>query len=496
MSLSKLFSSMAPPRIVLSIENGAARILVVKGGRIQTWMTYPLEPDVFKDGLVLAPNLFQTILSSLFFSRDSIRGRIAVCLPGNRSFFRTVALPEMRPHLVAEAMEREAEREMSIDRTQAYLFWEPFGKEKGTRHYTLVGMQREAFGRLRETMQAVRISPHAWDLKPLALARAVGKDDVVIADVGQGATDLVVVMGRIPRLIRSLADPSDLGPKEQGQALAEHVTKTVAYYKTSNPDETWDARTPVVLTGTLAGNAELAGAFRSAIDMPVEPFVCPFAHPREFIPAIYAAAIGLALRAGRPKSALGGRRAGDADPFNTRRVLISSRKAAAIVGFAAATALLVPIANIHTSRAEALAAKQAELTHLQRQVALVKGAQARRADVQGRLNQTTALTRALEDERNSILALGRDIAGDIGAALALMPGTISPTKFITQDGTLVLEGQAPDTATVLGYARTLEQAGRFSSVAVTTLATKNTGDGTPIVAFLLSLSRQGGTTGK
>ena len=483
------FNLFASTEIALSIENGALRMLVVRGGRVQSWMTYAIEPEVFKDGLVLSPTAFQTALSSLFFVRESIVGKISVCMPGNRSFFRTVTLPRFKPDLVAEAMNREAQREIPVNRDDVHLFWEPFGRGQDEQEFLMVGMQKEAYSRLYTGLRASKLKPRSWDLKPLALVRAVSRRNVVIADLEPGSTDLIVVTNGVPRLVRSLVEPSDLSPTDQGLLLAEHIAKTVAYYMASKSDEAWDPKTPVVLTGPLGGSLELIQAFQSASTYPVEPFLCPMPCPPDFTPSMYAATLGLVMKTGT--SLRMGKRRSDFEVLSGkyRPMPLPTKKAAATIALAVGIGLFATGVQAKMEQNAQLEAKKSELAALQRQLTLTKLSVAGRAKTQTEISDTLALTETLKGERQTIIALGRDISGDLHTNLTVVPDEITLAKFLTQDSSLVVEGTSPNPATVFQYAQALEAEGRFDAVAITGLAKKTAADGASVTSFVVSLSK-------
>ncbi len=464
-------------RVALSIENGNLRVLEVRGGRVRRWETHPLDPEAVKDGFVVSPNLLQGPLAALSTGRNRIKSPLSVAFPGTRSVFRTVTLPRVQRKILAEALRREAQRELPVDAEQIHLFWQLCGATREQVEFLLVGVQRDAYDRLYAAVRGARIRPESWELKPLALVRAVGRSEVVILDVDRENTDLIVVARGVPRLVRSLAEPPELTMEQLAQRLAEHLTQTITFYGTTQPAQPWDAQTPVVLTGPLAEHPQLLESLRASSPFPIQPFLSPLPAPSDFLPSSYATAIGLALKKGRTRADRSGRRPIDfnvlPEPYLPRHFPV--KQAAVGVSLAALVGLLVLMVNVRAQASDKLSQKQTELAGLRRQLVEVNATLGKASELKKQTAETQALTQALEQERDSILATGGQVTKDLRVSLEAAPAGVSIARFSSSKGSISLEGEGSDYATVLEYSRALERSGRFRSVAIASLGQRSAG---------------------
>lgn len=478
-------------KVALDIENSSLRLLMVHGNRVQGWMSYPLQSDLFQDGALPSPEPLRAALASFFFGREDVKGRTSVCFPAGRSFFRIIELPRLGSRMAAQAIMREAQRELPVDGEDLHLFWQMFHSTRARRHYLVVGVRKETYGSLHAALKQARMRPAFWELKPLALLRAIGRPDVIILDLEKESTDLVLAAQGAPRLVRSLPPATDLPLEERVRRWAAEIARSTEYYLGAKPDSGWDPKTPVVVTGQLAVDRQVPAALQAACQQPVQPFQSPLDASPMFPAAAYAAAIGLALKRGRPGPMRRGLRTVDFDvlPQQYVRPVVSAQKASLVAGVVFGAALLVPGFHLKAQGDARQAEQQTELARLQRQVTVTKANLVKRGDIQKATDQAIETTHALQDERQSILALGGDLARDLRGAMDLAPAGVTIVRTSSRSDDMVVEGQAQDYPAVLQYVRAVEDSGRFERTAITSLTKSADASKVSTAAFVLSLSR-------
>ena len=305
----------AKTKVTIAIEDNALRILMVKGKKVEDWMSYALPPELSQEEVERDPRQYQRLLSFLFFDRESLKRQTLVSIPGNRALFNTVSLPKLKTSLVVEAVERETRRQLSIEAGQAYLFWQAFRTSKENQDFLSVAVLKHGYDRTYHLLKGANLKPRLWDLKPLALVRAVGKERAIILDLERDNIDLILVSQGVPIIIRSMIDPTDVPNEELAQRLAEYVSETLDYYNNGNYGQNGEIHefqnSPVVLTGELAGDQDLVEAIRAATHVPVEQFCSPLQAPPEFPAASFAVALGLALKHGQSSQDKSGHQAID-----------------------------------------------------------------------------------------------------------------------------------------------------------------------------------------
>ena len=223
----KLFSK---PKVTIAIEDSVLRILLVKDQKVQAWMNYPLPPELSQEEVEKDPRQYQRLLSFLFFGRENLKRQTMVSVPGSRALFNTISLPRLKDNLVAEAVTREASRQLSVGMDQAYLFWQAFHTTKEKEDYLSVAVLKSDYDRVYNLLKGAKLQPRLWDLKPLALVRAVGREQGIILDLEHDNIDLILVEQGVPVIVRTLSESTDVPHEVLARQLANYVSETLAYY--------------------------------------------------------------------------------------------------------------------------------------------------------------------------------------------------------------------------------------------------------------------------
>lgn len=473
----KLFSKA---KITIAIEDNVLRILLVKDRKVQAWMNYPLPPELTQEEVEKDPRQYQRLLSFLFFGRENLKSQTMVSIPGTRALFNTITLPRLKDNLVAEAVTREARRQLSVGMDQAYLFWQAFHTTKEKQDFLSVAVLKTDYDRIYNLLKGAKLQPRLWDLKPLALVRAVGRDQGIILDLEHDNIDLILVSQGVPVIVRTLAEPTDVPDEVLAGQLANYVSETLAYYDNSQEGDTQDIQnSPVVLTGELATKPALVEAIRAASYLRVDQFQSPIEAPPEFPAASFAAALGMALKNGSSTKDKSGSQPIDFDvcPEEYRKPAVESKTIASVASIFLGAALLFPVWQMYDASSQELAEKRAELAPIQRQVSLAAADLALQSDAQEKINQTMSLVYGLEDDLETVLSTGRDMAENLHGTLDAQPSGVYLSSYSSSslDSVISLSGDASGYDAVLAYTDSLESGSRFSEVTVNSL-TKQPGD--------------------
>lgn len=224
------------PRLaVLNIETTEARLMLVRGKRIERWDSVELPAGVIRNGQVTQFDVFSRALGELFTRLRAPRRGIVVGLSGQRSLVRILNLPAVEPRLLDETVRREARRELPLPLDELYLAWQIIGDHTAPRLQVFVlGVPRETLDACMAGLRAAGLQPRAMDLKPLALARAVNLSDVLIADLEAATQDVVLVRDGTPLIVRSIAAPPSAHTIEAlGAALVVEIQRTLDFYNSS-----------------------------------------------------------------------------------------------------------------------------------------------------------------------------------------------------------------------------------------------------------------------
>lgn len=280
----------------LNIEGSSIRLLTVKDKAVQKWGDMPLEPGLIKEGLILNPPGVGLVIRNLFASQNAPKKDVIISLTGLRAIPRFLTMPKMSPHLLEEAIMREARREMPLPLEDLYLSWQVIGEVGNQQHIYLLGVPRDLLDAEVQALAAAGIQPSVMDLKPLALARAVNREQAVVADLELDSLDVIVVADYVPVIMRTFSLEEGLGLEEKIERLADELTRTVKFYNDSHPESPFSPATTVYLTGALMGDRAPRNSFTRRVDYPVEVPDPPLEYSPDLPLAQYVVNMGLALK--------------------------------------------------------------------------------------------------------------------------------------------------------------------------------------------------------
>jgi len=288
---------LSRPVITLHVEGDSVRLLVVRGRQITDWGVQPLEPGLVRGGVVADQQAVGMQVRSLLASHHIGNGRLVAGLTGQRSVPRILDFPEMSSQLLEEAIPREMKRQMPVPLEEMHLSWQVVGSENGNLRVFALGVPRDVLDPLVEAIKLSGRRPHSVDIKPLALVRAVGRRDALIADLEPEGVDVIVVRDGIPATVRTVS----LGPQageieDKVRRLGEELTRTVKFYSDTRLEEALPPSTPVCLTGSLAEEVASSGIVEASVAYPVEALSPPLECPPDLPVATFMVNIGLALK--------------------------------------------------------------------------------------------------------------------------------------------------------------------------------------------------------
>lgn len=288
---------LSRPVVTLHIEGSSVRLLVVKGKRVTEWRMEPLEPGLVRDGVVAEPEAVSEHIKSLLAAQNVGKGNLVAGLTGQRCVPRILDFPEMGLRLLKEAVPREMKREMPVPLEEMHLSWQIIRRDNGHLRLFALGVPRDVLGPQVEAIRQAGAKLRSVDIKPLALVRAVGRGEALIADLEPGSLDVIVVRDGIAVTIRTVSLQQEIDTTEDKvRRLGEELTRAVKFYNDMHPEEPLQPSTPAYLTGSLAEAAASSGVVEASVGHPVEPLAPPLQYPADLPLATFMVNIGLALK--------------------------------------------------------------------------------------------------------------------------------------------------------------------------------------------------------
>lgn len=293
---------MAKETVTIYIDDSAIRVLIAKGRSVQSWGDMPLEPGLVKDGVVLDQDAVAEKVKELWQTagrrRKAIKPvKVIAGISGINCLHRLLTLPELPKDLLPEAVKREASRVLGVPLAELYLFWQVLPSLKGEILVYLVALPRNSVDSLVSTLRKAGVNPYLMDLKPLAIARTITGLNAIVVDVQPSGLDVVIMMDRIPQVVRSIPLPREASLEDRMPVIREELGRAIVFYNSSHMDRPIGADVPLLVSGELAERADMWGVLLGERKRPVQVLPSPIEAAEGFPHSRYLTNIGLALKA-------------------------------------------------------------------------------------------------------------------------------------------------------------------------------------------------------
>ncbi|MBI2589281.1 type IV pilus assembly protein PilM [Candidatus Saccharibacteria bacterium] len=136
---------------------------------------------------------------------------VAANLPSSRVFTTVIDIDRLPPEELAKTISYQAESYIPTPLSQSKIDWAIIGnspKDPGKIELLLSSVPNDFIERRLEILESIGLNVVAFEPDNMALVRAITSPDTaapwLILDIGNAATDLVVVVGGMPHLARSI----------------------------------------------------------------------------------------------------------------------------------------------------------------------------------------------------------------------------------------------------------------------------------------------------
>lgn len=284
------------PIVSLVVEGRVVRLLVTRGRSVLNWAVVPFNPSLVRAGVITRPQDMADIIRQAM-ERGRFSGRLAATFPGVGVISRVLTLPRGVTADLDTVVNREARRLMNFTPDTTYLFQSPIVNRKGPQQIYVLLAPKGPLDSLMETFEALGQRPWAVDLKPMALARASNRTNVIIAYGEASNIDVVIVVDNLPVLMRNVLLGEEADVEFARTRMVEEITRSIAFYNDTHRETPLSSGIPVYLAGDLAANgAALVDVIAPAVSREVSLLPPALSWP-EGLPVVpFAANIGLALR--------------------------------------------------------------------------------------------------------------------------------------------------------------------------------------------------------
>lgn len=288
--------------VALLIEETHLRLTGVSGDQVTRWGSASIPQGVITRGVVRQPDALGETIRNLFEAHSASRSRVVAGISGIGTASRIIPLSPDDDPPTPEAIRAAAER--LLPSRGGHLAWQIVEQGEQREVFVLVTPRASLDSHL-EGLAAAGIHPLAVDLKPLALVRAVGQRNAMIADLEHTLLTLAIVEAAIPRQVRVL--PLDFAsvrrPEDKVVRVVEELQRLIRLHNVEiRRGGDGHARTlihaamPVWVSGSLAEHPLLRAAIRDALEHPCVVAPTSLVSPDEFPVAQYLACLGLAMK--------------------------------------------------------------------------------------------------------------------------------------------------------------------------------------------------------
>lgn len=445
--------------LTLDISDSHIRLMMVKRRQVTTAAALPLQPGLIKDGVIIDKAAISQRLTELLETCGIREREAAVSLSGIHSIYRVVSLPPLPKGLLPEAARQEMERAMPVPLAELYTSWQAVPISDTEIVLCLLGTPRNTIDAMIDTLNMAQLKPGRFEIRPLALARVADESDAIIVNVQPTSFDIAVMANGIPELLRSLSFSSpDLPPADKFTELTEELDRTVTFYNSSHKASPLTSSTAVFISG------EFGDLLAQHLQYRLKPLPHLLSYTAELDPTEYTANIGLALAQQRA----------DLTPTRVSINVIPEvylpkpLPLLQIASWAFILAALVILALFGWSTAgtaSRTASLQAQVNSLQAQLEARIGTQKALEQLRQQVEQASATLDTFQKPLDSAAQQRAEVNADLATVTSLLPGIID-LESIKYNGSLKINGTAPDHTVVVNYVRDLRNSGQFSEVLI------------------------------
>ncbi len=466
---------MAKKVTTIFIRDDSINLLVMHGERVEKWAIMPLEAGLVSQGLIVDEAQVVEKIKELFKLQKLGMGKVIAGISGHDSVYRIITLPELPEAVLPEAVKREAKRVIPVPLEEVYLSHQTI-VTKGETNVFLAAFPRNIADTLYRTLHKAGLQPYMMDLAPLALCRAANQPRSIIVNDRADHLDIMVIVDRVPQLIRRLSLPSEAeSPAERLTTVTEEVERTIAFYNSSHQEELLDAAVPMLVCGDLVRTQENLQVLADKSPHPVSVMPSPVESPEGFDANEFMVNIGLGLKELQPER---GESNVSLININTlpevyRPKAVRLPSVIAPIAITIGLGILVYLGIMVVNKSNYISVLNSELTPLED---LVAAENQEIAALEDEIALITPLIAGVEtatgifsDTFNALGEARTKVNGDMSQIVDLLPGNLDLTMVDHTSELVTVTGLSPDESGIFSYARALRNGDRFSTVVISSI---------------------------
>ncbi len=286
---------LSRPRVTLSLEPDELRVLVIeRGQQVTTWGRVRLSPGTMQGDVIRNPLAVAQALHTLWQVHRIPSNRVVVSIPASQTSVRLVAVQPDQPVDRETALNLAARFWPLESSSVAWQVLEYVGRPM----LFLLRVPQEVVDQIHALFSEVGLRIVGLEPKPLALLRAIGREQAIIVDVEPSLATVVIAGEGIPFHVAGYPLDAPLLSTAMSKAVrvVEFLNSALGRYNVSGPGAPIDITVPLFCTGALGDFPFLHRLVREVLGQTIERLTVPVPVPADLPVHRYMANVGLALK--------------------------------------------------------------------------------------------------------------------------------------------------------------------------------------------------------
>ena len=447
----------------IDTDDTSVRLLQTEGTRVVRWAAAPLYAETPEEGE--APSLVEAgpVVRDLLHASAMQNGQVIASMSGLYSVSRILSVPleEAGASGIAELV-----RGAIPDEEMQLRFQMLDSAQTVERRLLVQGAPASAVDERVAFLRMAGMNPSALELKGIALTRAVGKREAIIAHVERASMDIVIVTGGVPHVMRTQALATSWSGSELRDHVARELVRTVNFHNKHHARFVLPKSTPFFVVGPEAVDGTLAKTIQAEMDYPYQEFEPDWEYPPSLPTYEYAVNLGLALRNRAPSAPQAAADRGVPLYINLAPVRRSTLRLSPARAGAAGMALvaLAIVAVLYGQLAQARTETQRLVDVL---APIAERVDAQQAEI-GRVSQMESSIKEFDDLTAPW--------GHVGEVRELLESTVTEGVVLSsldiQGNEVRLSARAGSIPDAIAFVEALRATGRFEGVTYTSTSTE------------------------
>ncbi len=195
----------------LDIGTSAVRVVQLSGANLSRYGSVPIDPRIAASDSLPDQQKIADIVKNLIAQSKVSSKNVAVGIPSSKVFATVVDIDRLPAHELEKTVQYQVENYIPMQLSEAKYDWALLGdspKEKSKVEILISSVGSKYVEQRLDMLESIGLNVIAFEPDSLAITRALTPANTMTAqlllDIGNDATDLVITLFGMPRLVRSI----------------------------------------------------------------------------------------------------------------------------------------------------------------------------------------------------------------------------------------------------------------------------------------------------